>query len=218
LKATEPMPSGRTNSPSQTDRQGVVLVSAHLLAGITTIFRLLEDAANRGVTVDPRLLENGTAILEAIEKADHFGTPPHDLKAERAVLGSILIDPAVLEGVLQRIGSKDFYSEACATLFARMNEMVAAKLPAGDMLVLTNQLREHGEFDEIGGAAFLAEVAHTTPVAAHANYYADFVADKSFRRRLIHALEIYMSRAYNDGIDVPSLRKMGKSLLERVTA
>jgi replicative DNA helicase len=71
-----------------------------------------------------------------------------------------------------------------------------------DMLLLVNRLRSSGDFDAIGGAAYLAEVGHSTPVAAHAAYYAGIVREKSTRRKLIHAANEAIGCAWNDAIDI----------------
>ena len=112
--------------------------------------------------------------------------PPQNLDAERAVIGSLLLDPQLCDDVVVQLRAGDFYSEANRRLFAHI---VAMHDEGGrvDMTLLVERLRGAGHFEAVGGAAYLAEIAHCVPVAAHAMYYAAIVRDKATLRELIHA-------------------------------
>ena len=108
--------------------------------------------------------------------------PPHDATAERAVIGAILLDPRKLESVAPIVRSTDFYADANQTIFHHL-----LILDSPDVVLLTNRLREVNDLERIGGAAYIAEIMHSTPVAAHAEYHAEIVARKAAFRRLIQA-------------------------------
>lgn len=112
--------------------------------------------------------------------------PPHSLEAEKAVLGSILLDPRVLDDVATQLVADDFYVDAHRKIYARILEMHAENRTI-DLMLLVEELRRHGEFEAVGGAAYLAEVAQSVAVASHAVYYAEIVRNHALTRALIHA-------------------------------
>lgn len=141
---------------------------------------------------------------------------PHSLEAERAVLGSILIDGRRLSAVAGLVMPEDFYAEEGRVLFGRLLQMGAAKIPLNDTALVVEALRKNDEWEAVGGAATLAEIAHATPVSAHAVYYAEIVREKAWRRRLIHALEQMVDRCYDEKYDVLALKQTAARLLQRV--
>jgi replicative DNA helicase len=151
-------------------------------------------------------------------------TPPNNEEAERAVIGSILLDPKHLEAASAVVSPGDFYGEARRVLFGRLVAMRKAGL-AVDTLLLCDHLKAHGEWETSSGkertgsrvsAVELAECAHAVPVAAHAVHYAEIVAEASFRRRLIRAAEILAARAYDPSVGVTELRKAAAGLLRKI--
>lgn len=112
--------------------------------------------------------------------------PPHSIEAEMAVLGSILLDPRVLDDVATQLVADDFYVEAHRKIYARILEMHSENRTI-DLMLLVEELRRHGEFEAVGGAAYLAEIAQSVAVASHAVYYAEIVRNHALTRSLIHA-------------------------------
>ena len=116
--------------------------------------------------------------------ADLFDAmPPADLEAERQVIGSIIIDPRKCDDVADVLHAADFYDERHETLYAALLKMRNERRRI-DPSLLAGVLKAAGKWDSIGGAAYLAEIIHGTPVAAHALDYAEMVAEKAKRRRL----------------------------------
>lgn len=109
--------------------------------------------------------------------------PPHDVEAEKAVIGSVLLNPNVLDDIASIVGADDFLDEAnqtlCRTLFAMRGEGTAI-----DVTLLVDRLKTAGNFDNVGGAAYLYRVSQSVPNAAHAVYYARTVKEKALRRRI----------------------------------
>jgi len=112
--------------------------------------------------------------------------PPHSVEAEKAVLGSILLDPRVLDDVATQLVADDFYVDAHRRIYARILEMHAENRTI-DLMLLVEELRRHSEFEAVGGAAYLAEIAQSVAVASHAVYYAEIVRNHALTRSLIHA-------------------------------
>ncbi|MEN6457504.1 MAG: replicative DNA helicase [Thermoguttaceae bacterium] len=126
--------------------------------------------------------------------------PPHNLEAEKGVLGSLLLDPRVADDVALAIRADDFYAEANQKLFAHM---LAMHDEAGriDATLLLERLTTAGDLELIGGAAYLAEVLHSVPHAANAVYYAEIVRNKATLRSLIHASTEILRDAYEPTLE-----------------
>ena len=127
-------------------------------------------------------------------------TPPHDLDAEKAILGSILLDHNVLDGL--QLSETDFYAQRHAILFGHLIAMPGDQ-PI-DAVCLLAWLRGTGDLESIGGPAYLAEVTNACPAVLHAPHYARLVREASQKRELIHRLSDGLRAAYN-GEDLPAL-------------
>ncbi|MBN2217580.1 MAG: replicative DNA helicase [Pirellulales bacterium] len=125
--------------------------------------------------------------------------PPQNLDAEKGVLGSLLLDPLFCDDVLMVVRPDDFYSDANQKLFRHIVQMHADGL-AIDVTLLVERLRTAGELEAVGDLAYLAEVAQSVGVAAHAVRYAEIVRDKATLRNLIHASSEILRDAYEPGL------------------
>jgi replicative DNA helicase len=121
--------------------------------------------------------------------------PPYSQEAEQAVLGSILIDPAVIDKVSERLKASDFYRQAHQKLFQVISELREAKQPI-DLVTLTAELQDRKMLDEIGGVPYLNELTNAVPTAANVEYYARIVEEKAIRRRLIRQANQMTAQAY----------------------
>ncbi len=122
--------------------------------------------------------------------------PPQNLDAEKAVLGSILLDPNMCDEVALALRPDDFYADAHQKLYASILEMHDEGRRI-DATLLVERLKQKGELEAVGDVAYLAEVAQSVPVAAHALYYAQIVQDKATMRALIHATTEILREAYD---------------------
>ncbi len=130
--------------------------------------------------------------------------PPHNLDAERGVLGSLLLDPSLCDEVVLALRPEDFYAEPNRRLFSH----IVAMHDEGkriDATLLVERLKQKGEYEAIGGAAYLAEIIHSVPVAAHALYYANIVREKAMLRDLIHASTAILRDAYDPTLEPDEL-------------
>jgi replicative DNA helicase len=126
--------------------------------------------------------------------------PPHNLEAERGVLGSVLLDPNLCDDVALILRPDDFYADANQKLYAHLMAMhdEGSRI---DTTLLLERLRGAGDLEVIGGTAYLAEVVHSVPYAANAVYYADIVRAKATLRALIHASTEILRDAYEPTLD-----------------
>jgi len=111
-------------------------------------------------------------------------TLPHNTSAEEALLGSILIDPEAIYKVADIISAEDFYKPAHQIIYSAILYLFE-KREAIDILTVTNRLKEMGELDNIGGAAYLFELINKTPSVMNVVHYAKIIKDKKARRDMI---------------------------------
>ena len=129
-----------------------------------------------------------------LEPADR--RPPFDLDAEMGVLGSILLMPDICDDVALIVRPDDFYDEANRCLFEQMVAMHDSGIKI-DVTLLVDRLKTTGQFETVGGAAYLYKVSQSVPNAAHARYYAKIVREKATLRALINASTDILRDAYD---------------------
>jgi len=108
---------------------------------------------------------------------------PHNLEAEQATLGSMLLAPAATGMALGLLGDGDFYPEHHQRIFRAMREVHGQNEPV-DLVTVTERLRGMGVLEHVGGAEYLTALLNTVPTAAHVARYATLVAEKAVLRRL----------------------------------
>lgn len=127
--------------------------------------------------------------------------PPHNLEAETAVLGSILLDPLAFDVVRGIITAADFYKPAHAKIFEAMCGLADRREPI-DIVVLTDAMRRSCDLENVGGATYVSWLADTVPSAASVELYAKIVRDKAKLRSLIRVCSEVAVRGYEDRADL----------------
>jgi len=130
-----------------------------------------------------------------------YHLPPQSLEAEESILSAILVDNNTLLDILEILSPEDFYRSAHQKIFSAISELFSKNEPI-DLVTLTNILREHDRLEEIGGAAYLANLVDTVPLAVNAQHYAKIVHDKACLRRLIEKTNSIAKRCFEDRGDV----------------
>lgn len=138
---------------------------------------------------------------------------PNNPDAERALLGGILMDPAVLPEVRTRVKPETFFNDVNRRVYAGMLSLDDANKPI-DLVTLASQLGP--ELERIGGNAVLMEIANHVPTAAGVNHYADMLAGLATRRETIAALGKAIEAAY-DGTDADQILMTASDALLRLT-
>jgi replicative DNA helicase len=130
-------------------------------------------------------------------------TVPHNLEAERALLGSILLDNDSLNSALETLSKEDFYSEAHRLTFEKMI-VLSEKSRTIDLVTLSEELAKEGWLEKSGGTAYLAALTDGVPIGTTAavGEYCRIVKEKSTVRRLINASQNTISRCL-EGTDDP---------------
>ncbi|HEX6159589.1 MAG TPA: replicative DNA helicase [Thermoanaerobaculia bacterium] len=124
---------------------------------------------------------------------------PQSPDAERAVLGSILINNNAFYRVIGTIDTDDFFKDSHRTVFATMRRM-AEESRAIEMLTLKEELAKHAQLDSVGGLAYISSLVDGVPDVANVERYASIVKEKSTLRRLIVMGNSVMRAA----LDMPS--------------
>jgi len=141
---------------------------------------------------------------------------PHDVDAERAVLGGILIDGNAVFPVGQILKPDDFYDQRHKWIFESMLSLRESGT-AIDFVTVTNALESKGHLREVGGAAYLTELINDTPTAVHTEHYALIVKRKAGQRQLINLGAEITKMAWNgDDIDSQELIDWVKRKIEDV--
>lgn len=112
--------------------------------------------------------------------------PPHDLPAERAVLGGILHDPVVLHAVRAIVSSESFYLDAHRRIFSSLIALADGSAPI-DLPSLAGAMQRSHDLADAGGEVYLAELFTDSATGANAEYYARIVHDRATTRAVMHA-------------------------------
>lgn len=135
---------------------------------------------------------------------DELRMQPQDILAEQSVLGAIFIDEGKLVFVREYIEAEDFFKHTHRLIFAAMVAL-SERNEAIDATTMRNYLANHGDLENIGGLAYLAEVINSVPTSANAEYYAKIVAEKSNLRKLIDRLTDSVNQAYEGADDADTI-------------
>jgi len=122
-------------------------------------------------------------------------TLPHNLEAERSVLGAILVHNDAFNTAAQVIDGRDFYRDAHRRIFDRMVTL-SERNEAIDFVTLKEELSRAGDLDDVGGPAYIASLADGVPRATNVEYYARIVKEKATLRNLIYAANKILTSAY----------------------
>ncbi len=122
-------------------------------------------------------------------------TLPHNLEAEKSVLGAILIRNEAFNHAAELIDSRDFFRDAHRRIFDKMVAL-SERNDAIDLITLKDELQRSGELEEVGGPAYIASLADGVPRSANVEHYARIVKEKATLRRVIHAAKRIEADAY----------------------
>lgn len=136
----------------------------------------------------------------------NYKVPPHNLEAEKSVLGAILIDKEAITKALEFLdpSGSDFYSPYHTSLYKAMVDLFEENTPV-DAVTLVNKFKgdKEGLLKGVGGISYIGELVEDTPTAANINYYINIVKEKATLRRLIETSTNIVTKAYGytDSID-----------------
>jgi replicative DNA helicase len=113
------------------------------------------------------------------------------------LLGSVLIDAAILPVVAEIAQPEDCDREAHRAIFRTMCDLSASATPP-ELVTVCDELARRGKLDEVGGTSYISGLANQAPTSLNAEHYAHIVASKRILRNLIEAAGKIAAIAYNE--------------------
>jgi replicative DNA helicase len=125
---------------------------------------------------------------------------PHNLEAERSILGAVLLDNHALNAAVERLRTDDFFLPQHRHIFERMVRL-AERQQAIDTITLMEDLARSGELEAAGGVPYLSQLADGLPRVTNVDHYARIVKEKAVLRNLIHSVSAIQEQALAAGDD-----------------
>ncbi len=142
--------------------------------------------------------------------------PPQNTEAEASLLGAILIDSDAIVKVADIIQAADFYDPKHQRIYEAITQLYEKHQPI-DVLTLSDQLKSTGFIEFVGGATYLTQLTNFVPTAAHAEQYAEIIAQKALRRRLIKASQEIVELGYHEEEALQNLIELAETKLFEVS-
>ena len=121
--------------------------------------------------------------------------PPHSVEAERAVIGSMIMDRDAILTSSEILTAEEFYQGQYGELFQALVDLYRSGV-AIDLVTLQNKLREMETSPELSSPEYLANLTVSVPTSANVKNYADIVHEKAVLRRLIQVSEKVTANCY----------------------
>lgn len=137
---------------------------------------------------------------------------PHNLEAERSILGAILLDNHALNTAIEKLRSEDFFLEQHRRIFERMIQL-GEKQQAIDLVTLSEDLGRRGELEAAGGAAYVSQLSDGLPRITNVEHYARIVKEKAVLRSLIHSTAAIQEQALAAGDDADIILDRAESAI-----
>lgn len=144
-----------------------------------------------------------------------YKIPPQSLDAEEAILSAILLNNDALLDVLEILTPDDFYRSAHQKIFGAITALFQKNEPI-DLITLSNTLRQRNQLDDIGGAAYLAQLVDNVPLAVNPQHYAKIVHDMARLRCLIEKSNDIAKHCFDNPEDVDGLVDYAESAIFEV--
>lgn len=133
--------------------------------------------------------------------------PPSDIKAEQAVLGSMLVDNEAVINAIETLKSADFYRQDNAEIYSAMLDVYRKGDPI-DFLTVKEALKLRGSLEKVGSDAYLASLIDSVPTTSNVNSYIKIVEEKSILRSLIKAANDVIAFGYAESEEVDKIIDM----------
>jgi len=130
--------------------------------------------------------------------------PPHDIEAEKSVLGAILIDSAAINSVAEFLKPEHFYLPEHKIIFEAMLNSFEKQRPI-DLVTIQDELKKEGSLKKIGGKGYLSDLINTVPTSAYIEHYGRIVKDQFTKRKLIEVSSRLVERSFDEKGDVKKL-------------
>jgi len=160
--------------------------------------------------------KNSPSKLTIDQINEQYGKiPPQAIEVEEAVLGALMLERDAYVTVADIIDTPGFYKEEHQKIFESIKYLSTHEKPV-DLLMVTQELKNRNQLDEIGGAGFIMQLTRRVASAAHIEFHARIIAQKFIQRELIRVSSEIQGRAYDDTIDVDDLIDFSETSLFNV--
>ncbi len=123
-------------------------------------------------------------------------TMPHNIEAEKSVLGACFLSKHALEKSCESLLADAFYNDANSKIFSCLQRLLEEHTPV-DLTTVTTELKEKNILKEVGGVEYLTEVINFVPTAANIDYYIKKVEEAAILRNLIETATDIATTGYN---------------------
>jgi replicative DNA helicase len=130
--------------------------------------------------------------------------PPQCVEVEVSVLGAMLLDRSAIDSVVGILGDECFYKPANQLIFNAIVSLYQRNEPA-DLISVTQELKQGGALEKIGGEYYLTELTTKVSSSANAEYHAHIVLEHAIKRQLINSSSEIINEAYSDTTDALTL-------------
>jgi len=142
--------------------------------------------------------------------------PPHSIEAERSVLGGLMLDDNAWDSIASLLVAEDFYRGDHRTIFRCMHQLVEQNNPL-DIITISESLDDVNELENVGGLAYISDLADGTPTASNVRAYADIVQERATVRKLIAAAHDIADSGFNpQGRDSATLIDQAESRVFKI--
>ncbi|HHV63492.1 MAG TPA: replicative DNA helicase [Peptococcaceae bacterium] len=142
--------------------------------------------------------------------------PPHNLEAEQAVLGALMLDPQKGSIVFEILQPEDFYRDGHKYIYMVIRDIYERGDPV-DLVTVAESLRQAGRLESIGGIGTISQIAASVPSAANIEHYARIVAEKSLLRQLIKMGGYLQEKGYEASEDALNLLDEAERLILEIS-
>ncbi|QGY45162.1 replicative DNA helicase [Maribellus comscasis] len=147
--------------------------------------------------------------------AQYGKLPPQAVEVEEAVLGALMLERDAYVTVADIIDTSSFYKEEHQKIFEAIKKLSGKEKPV-DLLMVTQELKDRGQLDEVGGPGYITQLTRRVASAAHIEFHARIIAQKYIQRELIRVSSEIQAKSYDDTIDVDDLIDFSESSLFQV--
>ncbi|PIT96715.1 replicative DNA helicase [Candidatus Campbellbacteria bacterium CG10_big_fil_rev_8_21_14_0_10_35_52] len=150
------------------------------------------------------------------QQRKNLRVPPQNIDSEKALLGSIMLKPEILNDISVIITGNSFYVEKHRLIYRTILELFAKNEPV-DILSISSRMKEKNMLEQIGGRSYLAELVNLVPSAGGAKHYAELVHKKSMMRNLINAADFISELGYNETHELDEMLDKAEKKIYEVT-
>jgi replicative DNA helicase len=148
--------------------------------------------------------------------AQYGKIPPQAIEVEEAVLGALMLEREAFVGVADVLIEESFYKEEHRTIFKVIKEL-SMQDKAVDLLIITQELKNRGLLEQVGGPVYVTQLTSKVASAAHLEFHARIIAQKYIQRELIRACSEIQSNAFDETKDVDELINQAESAIFKIS-